>query len=220
VGREQRGGQFLLGGGDFVLEVLEDCQLPDAFENYRRVRGSGETKVRLHGELRVRVARQAMAFLADDTRHCPAACVYHHGGMRRCSLLLAMVALTAWLRGAEMRPSTREVREAVTAVVQAQLAALRRDDVAEAYRHASAPLRAQTPLPAFVRMLQQSYREDFAQRGARLSPWCETTVNGRRSRSASAVPPGRRHSITCWPEKSEWRIAGVVRRAIRPEGAL
>ena len=119
-----------------------------------------------------------------------------------------------------MRPSTREVREAVTAVVEAQLAALRRDDVAEAYRHASAPLRAQTPLPAFVRMLQQSYREIWRNERATFALVRDDGERATVTVRVSGAAGEASFDYLLAREKSEWRIAGVVRRAIRPEGAL
>jgi hypothetical protein len=59
----------------------------------------------------------------------------------------------------DFRVSKREVRQAVIAAINAQLAAFRTQDLAQAYEYASAGLRAQTSLRRFGAIVRENYPE-------------------------------------------------------------
>ena len=119
------------------------------------------------------------------------------------------------MRGAgddELRASKPEVRTAVMAVIEAQLAAFRIGEGTKAYGFAAAPLRAQTPLRAFLAIIQNNYPEI----------WASTRAEGGRvrddgTRAMVLVHVFSKESDASYDyvlekERAGWRIASVLRR--------
>jgi ABC-type transporter MlaC component len=140
--------------------------------------------------------------------------------------MMRWTLLTAWLVGlvsaaaAELRPSSREVSAAVVAVIEAQLAALREGDVGKAYTYASGPLRRQTPLPVFARMLQQTYPEIWRNQRATFALVYD---DGDRATVAVRVVAARSAAAfdyTLVREREQWRVYSVLRRLVQPKGEL
>lgn len=140
--------------------------------------------------------------------------------MLRCYGWLWLALLTACAQAAELRPSAPEVRAAVVATVEAQLAALRRGDVETAYGCASAALRARLPLSAFARMLQQTYAEIWRNERATFA-----LVNDDGARASVAVRVAGKAGEADFEyglvrEPAGWRINGVLRRTGPRPGAI
>src|SRR3954469_16521955 len=85
--------------------------------------------------------------------------------MTRRALIVALgvMGLTAALNTRASSPalkaSTPEVKKEIVDVIDAQLAAFRKGDVAKAYGYAAAELRAQKPLRSFSSIVQANYPE-------------------------------------------------------------
>ncbi|HUR57539.1 MAG TPA: DUF4864 domain-containing protein [Opitutaceae bacterium] len=138
--------------------------------------------------------------------------------MLRWSLLFTLVALVgAPLRGAgtELRASKAEVRKEVIAVIEAQLAALRAGDATRAYNLAAAPLRAQTPLRAFVAIVQTNYPEIWtstrAEYGIVRDDGTRATVLVHVYSKDGDAP----FDYVLLKERAGWRIGSVVRHVMR-----
>src|SRR4051812_43982500 len=81
----------------------------------------------------------------------------------------ALLATVCWLPIGGMnaadgmvRASTPEVKKEIVTVIEAQLAAFRKGDVAKAYSYAAPALRVQKPLRAFTAIVQANYPEIWA----------------------------------------------------------
>lgn len=140
--------------------------------------------------------------------------------MLKGCIWLGLALLTSWTRAAELRPSSPEVRAEVVATVEMQLAALRRGDVEAAHRCASAALRARLPVPAFARMLQQTYAEIWRNERATFA-----LVNDDGLRATVAVRVTGKAGAADFEyglvrEPAGWRINGVLRRASPRPGAI
>lgn len=122
--------------------------------------------------------------------------------------------------GEQMRVSKPAVRDDVTAVIEAQLAAFRGNDVAKAYSYAAIPLRAQTPQMAFARLVQKNYPEIWSNTQAEFGI---VRDDGERAtvvvRVVSKVGVAS-YDYILFKEKVGWRIGGVLRHESRPAGAL
>ena len=140
--------------------------------------------------------------------------------MRAWRSLLFLPVLVSSTAAAELRPSGREVRAAVLAVVEAQLAALRRGDAEAAQRWASAAQRERLSPAAFARMLQQSYAEIWRNERATFAlvrdDGARAAVTVRVSGAAGAAD----FDYSLVREVDGWRINGVLRRPEPPSGAL
>ena len=118
------------------------------------------------------------------------------------------------MRGAEdgeLRASKPEVRTAVVAVIEAQLAAFRAGEGAKAYGFAAAPLRAQTPLRAFLAIVQTNYPEIWASKRAEhglvRDDGARATVRVHVFSAASDAA----YDYVLFKEPAGWRIGSVLR---------
>jgi acyl-CoA reductase-like NAD-dependent aldehyde dehydrogenase len=136
--------------------------------------------------------------------------------------LIRLLLGFAWLAAAGIaapagawRPSPRDIREPVRAVVVAQLAALQQADFAAAYAQAAAALRRQFPPDVFAAMIRRGYpgllRHQRAEPGLvrddqRGRAWVDVTVTPAH---------GDEQYFRYWlvREAGEWRVEGVVGRA-------
>lgn len=130
-------------------------------------------------------------------------------------LAAGLVLAVSALRGAEDAPhaSKPEVRREIVAVIDAQLAAFRAGEVRQAYGYASADLRAQKRLAAFVAIVRENYPEIWSSKRAEYGlvrdDGTEATVLvhvfGQESDAA--------YDYTLALESAGWRISGVLRHA-------
>ncbi len=133
-------------------------------------------------------------------------------------LVLALVALgaTALARAAAaeaMRASKPEVRQEVVAVVEAQLAAFRADDVAKAYGFAAAELRAQKPLPLFAGIVKGSYPEIWTNTRAECGLVRDDGTFARLLVHVFGRDGSATYDYTLVKERAGWRIRDVLRHA-------
>lgn len=127
--------------------------------------------------------------------------------------LAAGLATAGILRGAaaELRASRPEVRKAVLAVIDGQLAAFRAGDAGRAYGHSSASLRAQTSLRAFTAIVQANYPEIWTNQRAEYGL---VRDDGARARVLVEVT-GARDTATfeyvLIRERAGWRVGSIMR---------
>ena len=128
---------------------------------------------------------------------------------------LGLASLAAPLSGAgsgeALRPTGPAVRAELEGVVGRQLQAWREDRPADAYACASAALRAQFPLAAFVAMVRRGYPEIAANRSAEFGI---ARDDGSRAEILVRVVPAEgsavRYRYLLTREPDGWRIHGVV----------
>jgi hypothetical protein len=136
--------------------------------------------------------------------------------MKRGVMLIGFWVL-AWSRvfaAAEgsMRVSKPAVRDEVVAVIEGQLAAFRSGDAAKAYTFASEGLRVQTPLPAFVRMVQRNYPEIWQNTRAELGIIRDDGARATLVVQVFAKDSDAAYDYVLFKEEAGWRIGGVIRR--------
>jgi hypothetical protein len=130
-------------------------------------------------------------------------------GLTRGLLLLGVTFLSA--AEPALRPSGPEVKAAIEAIVSAQLSAWRENRTADAYACASASIRAQFPLEAFVLMVRRGYPEIATNRRAAYSLAQDNGVTGELSvwvTPAEGKPVRYRYLLI--RESDGWRINGVA----------
>ncbi len=138
------------------------------------------------------------------------------------NFLLLLVGLAAlglgpgaplWAASADgMRASTPEVKKQLVDVVEAQLEAFRKADVAKAYGYASRALRAQRPLRMFSAIIEANYPEIWANTRAEFGLAHD---DGERATIMVVVyaDEGRAtFDFSLVRERAGWRIEGVLRR--------
>jgi hypothetical protein len=139
----------------------------------------------------------------------------------RCAAVALVLAAGA-LAGAEGEPraSKPEVRRAVVAVVEGQLAAFRAGDLRQAYGYASVNLRAQKPLRTFAAIVRESYPEIWANTRAEFGlvrdDGAEATLLVHVFSAAGDAP----YDYTLVKEPKGWRIAAVLRHAPKRNDTL
>jgi hypothetical protein len=77
-------------------------------------------------------------------------------------VLAVTLLVPRFATAAELPASKPEVRKAIVATIEAQLAAFRKRDLTKAYSYAAAELRAEKPLPVFMTIVQTNYPEIWA----------------------------------------------------------
>lgn len=141
--------------------------------------------------------------------------------MRKRTILLALVmAIAAAAADATLRASKPEVKREVVAVIEAQLAAFRKQDAAKAYSYAAAALRAQRPLAAFTAIVRENYPEIWANLRAEPGIVRDDGVRATVAVQVYSKTEDAAYDYTLVREKAGWRIAGVVRRAPKPGGKI
>lgn len=118
------------------------------------------------------------------------------------------------------RVASREVRDAVRAVVESQLTALQKEDFATAYRHAAFGLRQQFRAEVFEAMIRRGYAPLLAHQRRELGIVRETRegrafVDVDVFDARDRVTRFRYHLVR---EGSEWRVEGVIGLRPAPRG--
>jgi hypothetical protein len=136
--------------------------------------------------------------------------------MKRRRFLVAFFLL-GWMgisraSDAPMRVSKPAIRDEITALIEAQLAAFRAGEVEKAYGCASEAFRAQVSAPAFVRMVERNYPEIW--RNTRIEVGI---VRDDGERAAVPVQVFAKNADAMYDyllfrDKAGWRIGGVLRR--------
>lgn len=127
-----------------------------------------------------------------------------------CFLSVFLPAAEA--REPEMRVSAREVRDAVHAVVEAQLDALRSGNFVEAYELASHGIKARFDVRLFAALIRQGYAPLLRTNEADVG--VVRDCNGREAQVTVSLVDARRRNIIYryWLVREEdgWRIQGVT----------
>jgi hypothetical protein len=110
-----------------------------------------------------------------------------------------------------LRASKPAVRKEVIAVIEAQLAAFRDGDVMKAYGFAAMPLRAQTPLRAFVAIVQANYPEIWANTRAEYGLVRDNGSHATVLVEIFAEEAQGTYDYVLIRERAGWRIGSVIR---------
>jgi hypothetical protein len=129
---------------------------------------------------------------------------------RRLILSLLLVT-TAALGADELKPSEMKTRDALHAVINAQLDAFRKDDYAGAYIFADGAIKNQFPLESFERMVRTGYpaiaHSTSAKCGLSFDNGAEAVVNVRVfSENRDPID----YQYTLRRDGQNWRITGVT----------
>lgn len=142
--------------------------------------------------------------------------------MGRMKLFFRMTALmggvilamgTARSADSSLLASKPEVRREIIAVVEAQLAAFRANDVRKAHGYASSALRAQKPLNIFAAIVRENYPEIWVNQRAEFGL---VRDDGREATLLVHVfgkDSDASYDYTLVKEAKAWRIAAVLRHA-------
>lgn len=117
--------------------------------------------------------------------------------------------------GADLRPSTAEVRKEVLAVIEAQLGALQSGDAAKAYRYASVVMRSQMPLRNFVAILQANYPEIWQNTAVECGLVRDDGTRATVLVQVSSPRGAASFDYVLLKEREGWRIGSVLRRVER-----
>jgi hypothetical protein len=117
-----------------------------------------------------------------------------------------------------MRASTPEVKKEIVTVIEAQLAAFRKGDIAKAYGYAAEELRAQKPLPAFVAIVQTNYPEIWQSARAEFGIVRDDGAKANVTVQVYAKETEAAYDFTLVKERGGWRIYGVLRHAPKKSG--
>lgn len=129
-------------------------------------------------------------------------------------MLVGLACVAGRLLGAEtgMRASTPAVKKELVAVVEMQLAAFRKEEIAKAYSYASRALRAQRPLRMFSAIIEANYPEIWANTRAEFGLAHD---DNERATIVVVVHAGDERAsfdFLLAKERAGWRIEGVLRR--------
>ena len=127
------------------------------------------------------------------------------------SFLLAVSALRAGEDGPHA--SKPEVRREIVAVIDAQLAAFRAGEVRQAYGYASADLRAQKRLAAFVAIVRENYPEIWLSKRAEFGLVRDDGATATLLVHVFGQESDAAYDYTLVKENVGWRISGVLRHA-------
>jgi hypothetical protein len=156
---------------------------------------------------------------------CVAEAIAHrrHGMSRRFAILVVMLfsaAIAMRAAAADMRASTPETKKIIAAVIEAQLAAFRKGDVAKAYSFAAADLRAQKPLPVFTAIVKENYPEIWANTRAELGIVRDDGTRATVTVQVYSKQTDTAYDFTLMKEPAGWRIYGVVRHEPKSSGKV
>ena len=126
-------------------------------------------------------------------------------------LMGALVARAA--DAAAPHASKPEVRREIVAVIDAQLAGFRESDMRKAYGYASADLRAQKPLQAFLAIVQNNYPEIWANSHAEFGLVRDDGATATTLVHVYGKDSDAAYDYTLVKEKTGWRISAVLRHA-------
>jgi hypothetical protein len=129
----------------------------------------------------------------------------------RCLIVSLLLVATVALGADELKPSEMKTRDALHAVINAQLDAFRKDDYAGAYVFADGAIKNQFPLESFEHMVRTGYpaiaHSTSAKCGLSFDNGDEAVVNVRVF-SANREPID--YQYTLHRDGQNWRITGVT----------
>lgn len=111
-----------------------------------------------------------------------------------------------------MRGSTPAVRKEIVATIEAQLAAFRAGDIAQAHSLASTLLRRQRPLAAFATIVEQNYPEIWSNTGAEFGLARDDGEQAAMVVLVQGVEKKASYDFFLVKERVGWRISGVLKR--------
>jgi hypothetical protein len=134
-----------------------------------------------------------------------------------CALGALLFGLPVHVNAAagELRASKPEVKNAVVAVIEAQLAAFRAGDVTKAYSYAATQLRAQTPLRSFVAIVQANYPEIWSNARAEAGIVRDDGERATVLVHIFAKEGDAPFDYVLLKERNGWRIGSVLRHEPR-----
>lgn len=121
------------------------------------------------------------------------------------------MAATGFAQPQPMKASKPEVRKAVVALIEAQLAAFRKGAGAEAHGYASTELRRQKPLPVFMEIVRTNYPEIWANRRAEVGIVRDDGVSAKVVVRVYSDDGDASYDYGLVKEAGGWRVHGVVR---------
>jgi hypothetical protein len=144
-------------------------------------------------------------------------------GMSRGFLLLGFL-LAGLVRSAfaddTLHLSKPAVRDEITGVIEAQLAAFRANDVAKAFGYAAAGMRSQRTVPAFARMVKENYPEIWQSTRAEFGLVRDDGKKARLIVHVFTKTGEAAYDYVLFKEEAGWRIGGVLRREEQAGGTI
>ncbi len=119
-----------------------------------------------------------------------------------------------------LRASKPEVKQEIVAVIESQLAAWRKGDLAKAYNFAAAELRAQKPLAVFTAIVRENYPEIWTNTRAECGIVRDDGGRATVTVQVYGKDGDAAYNYTLVKERAGWRIHGVVRHVSRKGGTL
>ncbi len=119
-----------------------------------------------------------------------------------------------------MRASKPELKKEIVAVIESQLTAFRKGDVAKAYTFAAADLRAQKPLRVFAAIVQESYPEIWANTRSEFGIVRDNGTQATVTVQVYSKAGDADYDFTLAKEPVGWRIYGVLRHASKQASRL
>jgi Domain of unknown function (DUF4864) len=128
-------------------------------------------------------------------------------------VLIAVLGQASPARAADeaMRASTAEVRREVVAVIEAQLAAFRAGEPAQAHALAAAALRAQKPLRVFTEIVRTNYPEIWTNTRAECGLVRDDGTLAKLVVHVIGKDGDANYDYTLAKERDGWRIRDVLR---------
>lgn len=133
---------------------------------------------------------------------------------------VAGVGRAASAESGALRASKPEVKQEIVAVIEAQLAAWRKNDLAKAYSFAAAELRAQKSLREFTAIVEANYPEIRASTRAECGIVRDDGTRATVTVQVYAQNGDAAYHYTLVQERAGWRIYGVVRHVPKPGGKI
>lgn len=133
---------------------------------------------------------------------------------------VAGVGRAAGAEPGALRASKSEVKQEIVGVIEAQLAAWRKNDLAKAYSFAAAELRAQKPLREFTAIVEANYPEIRASTRAEFGIVRDDGTRATVTVQVYAKDGDAAYHYTLQKERMGWRIYGVVRHVPKPGGKI
>jgi len=138
------------------------------------------------------------------------------------SLFFCLTFAVARAEETELRLSPKKIRDAVHAVVEAQLAALRKGDFPAAYELASAGIKEQFDAQLFALMIRRGY--PLLQQAKEADLGVVRDKDGESAQVTVSVLDGKKRSVVYryWLvlEEAGWRINGVTLEQRPPRGDI
>jgi hypothetical protein len=132
----------------------------------------------------------------------------------------ALWAATSAAAPGNFRASTPEVKKEIVSVIDAQLVAFRKGDVAKAYSYGAAQLRAQKPLRVFTTIVQANYPEIWANTRAEFGIVRDDGNKATVTVQVYSKQTDAGYDFTLVKEAAGWRIEGVLRHEPKPAGKV